>query len=129
MNSNDKNFEEALKGLPEKKLSWRADRRIRKMIRERATELDGKARTWNFFFKLASVPVAMVLILTSTGLFGFYSPSVVQGDFLYPVKSELESAFYPDEGDSQERIAYHLWLSERRYAAPDVFGANRTQGR
>lgn len=120
MNTTDKNFEDALKGLPEQKLSRQADRHILKMIRQRAKELDGKVSIsmsmWHSLTRLVAVPVAFALLITSTGAYGFYSPSVVQGDLLYPVKSELESIFYPQNGESEERIVYHLWLSERRFA-------------
>jgi len=80
-------FEDALKSLPEKKLSWWADRRVRKMLKQRSKELQS-GYSWGFYFqKLVAVPVALVLLVVSVGSFGFYSPSVVQGDFLYPVKT------------------------------------------
>lgn len=112
----DKHFKDALRDLPEKKLSWQVDRQIRKMIRQRAAELDGHKPFWVVLRRLVAVPVALALLLTTMSGYAYYSPAVVQGDFLYPIKSELENRLYPESGTSEERIAYHLWLSERRYA-------------
>ena len=116
MSEQGNHFEDTFKLLPEKKLSWRADRRIRKMLKQKFDEMEGIRPRWFYFRKLAAVPVAMVFLLSSVGTWGFYSPGVVQGDMLYPVKTELEAVFYPKEGGSEERVAYHLWLIDRRYA-------------
>jgi|CXWL01.1.fsa_nt_gi hypothetical protein len=119
----DQHFEEALRELPQKRLSWTANRRIQKMLSRRTRELarlpDGQERGmswWGIFQRLVAVPVAMVLILVATGGYGFTSSTVVKGDFLYTVKSQLEPYLYPSNGSSEERIAFHLWLSDRRYA-------------
>ena len=55
----DQHFEEALRSLPEKKLSWRTSRRIRKMLVYRAAELDGKTPIWGFLQRLVAVPMAL----------------------------------------------------------------------
>ena len=112
----DQHFEEALQGLPEQKLSWRANRRIRKMLTSRAREMEGRMSWSAILQRLIAVPVALVLILASTGTFAFYSPGVVRGDFLYPVKPAVEQLLYPEEGSSEERVTFHLWLSDRRFS-------------
>jgi hypothetical protein len=125
----DKHFKEALKNLPEKKLSWAADRHIRKSIRQRASELDGKQPFWMYLKRFAAAPVALALLLVSTGGYAYVSPSVVQGDLLYPVKTELENRFYPEDGSSEERVAYHLKLSQRRYAEVQEILDRRSSGK
>lgn len=112
----DKPFKEALRELPIKRLSWWTDRGIKKMIRQRAMELEGRT-DWSLFFKqLVAVPAAFVILITAVGGYAYASPTVVKGDFLHGVKTKIEVAQYPREGSSEERIAYHLWLSGRRYA-------------
>jgi hypothetical protein len=111
----DKPFKEAIRGLPTRRLSWWADRRIKKMLRYRAAELDGKTIWADFFKQLVAVPMALVVLFTAVGSYGYASPSVVKGDLLYFVKTTIENARYPQDGSSEDRIAYHLWLSERRY--------------
>lgn len=112
----DKPFKEAIRALPTKKLSWWADRRIKKMLRHRVAELEG-VNVWTDFFKrFVAVPMALVLLITVTGGYVYASPSVVKGDLFYSVKTTIEQSRYPRNGTSEDRIAYHLWLSERRYA-------------
>lgn len=111
----DKHFKDALRDLPEKKLSWRADRRIKAMLRKRAAELDGKTSIWSWLRPMVAAPVAFALLVVSTGFYGVTSPSVVKGDLLYGMKLSYEEFQYPDGGTSEERIAYHLWLSDRRF--------------
>ncbi len=124
----DKHFKDALKNLPGQKLSWSTDRRIKKSIRQRAAELDGKQPFWVFLRKMAAAPLAFMLLIVSTGGYAYASPSVVQGDLLYPVKSELESLFYPESAASSQRVAYHLWLSQRRYAEVEEILQRRSSG-
>jgi len=112
----DKPFKEAIRDLPTKKLSWWADRRIKKMLRHRAAELEGRSLWfWGYARQLVAVPVAFAVFVTSLGSYAFYSPTVVRGDMLYAMKTTIEDYRYPREGTSEDRIAYHLWLSERRY--------------
>jgi hypothetical protein len=125
----DKHFKDALKNLPEQKLSWATDRALKKSIRQRASELDGKKPFWMAFRRFVAAPVAFALLLVSTGGYAYVSPSVVQGDLLYPVKTELENRFYPQSGTSEERVAYHLWLSERRYAEVQEILERRESGK
>ena len=85
------------------------------MLRYRAAELEGKTVWTDFFKQLVAVPMALVLLITLTGGYAYASPSVVKGDLFYSVKTTIENARYPRNGTSEDRIAYHLWLSERRY--------------
>lgn len=108
--------EEYLKNLPKKHLSWWADFRIKRMLRKKTHELETQPMTWFPWKPLVAVPVALLLFLSATGVYAMYNPSNVSGDFLYPVKTIVEEYFYPEEGIPEDRIAYHLWLSERRFA-------------
>ncbi|MDF2379683.1 MAG: hypothetical protein P1V18_05730 [Candidatus Gracilibacteria bacterium] len=109
----DQHFKESLKNLPDRKLSWFADRRIKSRLKRRFAELNGRSSWMLSIQQLAAVPVALMLMVVSTTSYAFYSPTVVRGDALYTVKSTLETWMYPS--GSEDRIAYHLWLSDRRY--------------
>ncbi|MGE3279117.1 MAG: hypothetical protein AB7J40_05040 [Candidatus Altimarinota bacterium] len=116
----DKPFKEAIRELPTKKLSWWADRRIKKMLRYRAAELEGRSLwLWGFAKQLVAVPVAFAVFVTALGGYAYSSPTVVRGDMLYAMKTTVEDYRYPREGTSEDRITYHLWLSERRYDEVD----------
>lgn len=119
MNLVDQHFKDALRELPEKRMSWLKSRHTRKMLVQRARELDGRTPVWLFLQRLVAVPMALMVLLTGTAGYGYASPSVVKGDFLYPVKTTFEGYLYPTDGTSEERVTYHLWLSERRYAEVD----------
>lgn len=116
MNLVDQHFKDALRELPEKKMSWLKSRRTRQMLVQRARELDGRTPIWLFLQRLVAVPMALMVLLTATAGYGYASPSVVKGDLLYPFKTSFEGYLYPTQGTSEERVAFHLWLSERRYA-------------
>lgn len=125
----DQHFKDALKKLPTKKLSWQADRRIKGLIRQRVKEMQGSPLPfWRTLQRMIAVPVALALVLVSTAGYAHSSPSVAQGDLLYPIKSELENWFYPDGGTSEERVAYHLWLSDRRFDEAKELLSRRTSG-
>ncbi|MDZ4217238.1 MAG: hypothetical protein U1C97_02880, partial [Candidatus Gracilibacteria bacterium] len=116
MNTFESQIEQAIQRLPERRLSWMADWRIKRRLKRSAEALNSSPTFRSFWYSLAMVPVAMALLLVSAGTYAFQSSAVVRGDFLYPVKTRVEAVFYPVVGDSEERVAYHLWLSERRYA-------------
>lgn len=109
----DQHFKESLKNLPDQKLSWFANWKIKRRLKRRALELSGRSSWLLSVQQLAAVPVALVLMVLSTTSYAFYSPAVVRGDSMYVVKSTLETWMYPD--DSEDRVVYHLWLSDRRY--------------
>lgn len=119
MNLVDQHFKDALRELPERRMSWLKSRRTRRMLVQRARELDGKTPIWLFLQRLVAVPMALMVLMTATAGYGYASPSVVKGDVLYPVKSAFEGYLYPTQGTSEERVAFHLWLSERRYDEVD----------
>lgn len=115
MNLIDQHFEEALRDIPQKKLSFWANRRIRKQMKQRYYELEGRPLWLIFLPRLVAVPVALMLVVTTTAAYGFYSPTIIQSDWLYRVKERGEVWLYPTDKEPEERISYHLWLSDRRY--------------
>ncbi|GEM_PF-5981268 len=125
MNLLEQHFEEALRGLPRKKLSFMADLRLRRKLKQAARELEG-ASVWTIFIRqLVAAPLAACLILLSVSAYAYESPSVVQGDLLYSVKDKLETFLYPSTATSEKRMAYHLWLSDRRYDEAKTILARR----
>lgn len=110
----DQHFEEAIKDLPQKKLSFFANLRIRHALRRRAREMERRSG-WSLFIpRLAVATLCFVFFFSATGTYAFYSPSVVKGDLLYPMKTFGEKILYPRSSDPKARISYHLWLNQRR---------------
>ncbi|MDP2691513.1 MAG: hypothetical protein Q8O95_03880 [bacterium] len=123
MNDINSQFEQILSSLPEQRLSRQADRRIQTMLRQKGRQLEGK-RSFGFFWKqLVAVPVAFAVVFSTMGGYAYYSPAVVEGDLLYGVKEYLENSMYPLQGASEDRIRYHLQLSDRRYAEAEEIAA------
>lgn len=112
----DRQNEMVLKKLPLQRLSSDADRLIRRKLSSLAVELGYKKRDWGFLQRLIAVPAAFALLLASTVGYAATSDSVVSGDMLFSVKVMVEDVLYPETGSAEKRIAYHLWLSDRRYA-------------
>jgi hypothetical protein len=116
MSTFDQQNEVVLKKLPVQSLSYDADKRIKRQLNARAVQLGYKSNPWVFLQRLVAVPVAFAVLLTSVAGYAYGADSVVTGDALFTAKAMVEEFLYPDKGDAQERIAYHLWLSDRRYA-------------
>ncbi len=125
MNLLEQHFEEALRDLPKKKMSFMADFRLKRRLKRATRELAGVSPFMMVIRQLVAAPLAAFLLLFAVSAYAYESPAVVQGDLLYPVKDKLETFFYPASAAPEQRMDYHLVLSDRRYDEVNTILARR----
>ena len=113
----EKQFEKDLKNLAKSSMpSKKFQRTLLKQLKAHHKELAPEPTFFERFFKLKTqiAGVTAVIFLSSTTMYAYNSPNVVNGDILYPVKTTVESFEGLFANTSEEKTEYYNKMATRR---------------
>jgi hypothetical protein len=117
-----KNFEEQLNNLPKAKLSWRADLKIRtRLYRLQWKQNVGVNAVFAVFNQRAVlVSVLLLAFLFTLPAYAYASPSVVEGNVLYPLKRFVEKVELTIPKSSEDKAAIYEKHASRRLEEAEI---------